>query len=64
MNRAQAVTYALHSMVLEAFMFTSAEKQLWAKIGRGELPLSAASDTAAEFDRRMRRLYPQCFEQE
>lgn len=64
MTRAEAVTHALHSMELEGFCFTSAERRLWAKIGRGELPLSAVSDAAAEFDRLARLLCPQCFEQE
>lgn len=64
MNRAQVVAYALHSMELEGFVFTSAEKQLWEQIGRGELPLSAASDAAAEFDYQARQLHPQCFEKE
>ena len=64
MTRAQAIANALHSMRLEGFCFTSAERRLWAKIGRGELPLSAVSDAAAEFDRLARCLYPQCFEKE
>ena len=64
MTRAQAIANALHSMRLEGFYFTPSENRLWAKIGRGELPLSAVSDAAAEFDRHMRHLYPQCYEQE
>lgn len=64
MNRAAAVDYAIHEMELEGFVFTSSEKQLWEQIGRGELPLSAVSDAAAEFDRLARCLYPQCYEKE
>lgn len=64
MDMAQAVAYALHSMTLEGFVFTSAEIQLWKQIGRGELPLTAASDAAVKFDRLARCLYPQCYEQE
>lgn len=64
MTRAQAVAHALHEMELEGFIYTAAEKRLWAKIERGELPLSALSDAATEFDRLARCLYPQCFEKE
>lgn len=42
MDIADAVAYALHSMEMEGFAYTEAEKRLWGRIAAGELPLSAA----------------------
>lgn len=58
MSLSKAVAYAIKSMELEGFEFTSEEKEMWNKIANGELPLSAADQAAIDFDKRMRELYP------
>lgn len=57
----EAVSYALHSMEMEGLSFTPAERQLWAKIAAGELPLEAAREDARKFDQQMRELHPEKF---
>lgn len=57
----EAVGYALASMRMEGYAYSNQEKVMWAKIASGELPLDAARQDAAEFDRRMRGLYPEKF---
>lgn len=59
LDRNQSVKYAINSMEMEGFKFTPEEKAMWDKIAAGELPLSAAKEAAAEFDRQMRERFPE-----
>lgn len=62
MPRRNSVRYAINSMEMEGFAFTPDEKIMWEKIAAGELPLSAAGEDAVEFDRIMRKRFPEKYD--
>lgn len=63
MNRRESVLNAIRTMELEGFVYTQKEKELWEKIAKGELPLSAANEDARNFDKVMRGRTPENYAQ-
>ncbi|WP_371381838.1 hypothetical protein [Sporomusa aerivorans] len=62
MELSKSVAYALNTMKIEGFTFTSEEEAMWKRIATGELPRSAAKEEAAEFDKFMRARFPEKYD--